>query len=272
MCLFRLWSVCDFEGRQCLFREFPQTGFFPQSFMSGGAFLGVSEARCDDRHGPAEGPRVSVNAWIEACTMGDDKVRTSQSGDPVLLAVIEQTSRAHIGEPLVGLTPLTRQNCGRDGMPSPARGACAPVDGSSEQRQQRDRRYVAPLRSGTPESSTTMPARCSGTAAKTFHTDNGRSGTDEQPAPDRIDPPPNLCNRQAPLLPAPDKRHNGDIQVAAIGGTYGADRYHDDIPRSPTPCGARCGKVSKSDASGWKSRRAYGYDAVTVVSFSYTGG
>ena len=103
MCLFRLWSVCDFEGRQCLFREFPQTGFFPQSFMSGGAFLGVSEARCDDRHGPAEGPRVSVNAWIEACTMGDDKVRTSQSGDPVLLAVIEQTSRAHIGEPLVGL-------------------------------------------------------------------------------------------------------------------------------------------------------------------------
>ena len=150
MCLFRLWSVCDFEGRQCLFREFPQTGFFPRSFMSGGAFLGVSEARCDDRHGPAEGPRVSVNAWIEACTMGDDKVRTSQSGDPVLLAVIEQTSRAHIGEPLVGLTPLTRQNCGRDGMPSPARGACAPVDGSSEQRQQRDRRYVAPLRSGTP--------------------------------------------------------------------------------------------------------------------------
>jgi hypothetical protein len=120
--------------------------------------------------------------------MGDDKVRNSQSGDPVPLAVIEQTSRAQVGEPLVGLAPLTRQNCGRDGMRSPAREACAPVDGSSEQRQQRDRRYVARLRSGTPKSSTTMPARCSGTAAKTFHTDNGQSDTDEQPAPDRNDP------------------------------------------------------------------------------------
>jgi len=33
-------------------------------------------------------------------------------------------------------------------------------------------------------------------------------------------------------LPIPSNdRHNTDIQVAAIGGAYGADRFHDDLPK-----------------------------------------
>jgi hypothetical protein len=36
-------------------------------------------------------------------------------------------------------------------------------------------------------------------------------------------------------------RHNKDIQVAAIGGAYGADRYHDDVPRPRSRCGNGAG-------------------------------
>ena len=56
-----------------------------------------------------------------------------------------------------------------------------------------------------------------------------------QPAsPDRDDRSPALPSRQAPIfLPtASDDRHNTDIQAVAIGGAYGADHYHDDIPGS----------------------------------------
>ena len=56
-----------------------------------------------------------------------------------------------------------------------------------------------------------------------------------QPASsDRDDRPPALPSRQAPIfLPtAFGDRHNPDIQAVAIGGTYGADHYHDDIPGS----------------------------------------
>jgi hypothetical protein len=56
-----------------------------------------------------------------------------------------------------------------------------------------------------------------------------------QPASsDRDDRPPALPSRQAPIfLPtAFGDRHNPDIQAVAIGGAYGADHYHDDIPGS----------------------------------------
>ena len=56
-----------------------------------------------------------------------------------------------------------------------------------------------------------------------------------QPAsPDRDDRPPALPSRQAPIfLPAAsDDRNNADIQAVAIGGAYGADHYHDDVPGS----------------------------------------
>jgi hypothetical protein len=56
-----------------------------------------------------------------------------------------------------------------------------------------------------------------------------------QPASsDRDDRPPALPSRQAPIfLPtAFGDRHNADIQAVAIGGAYGADHYHDDIPGS----------------------------------------
>ena len=59
--------------------------------------------------------------------------------------------------------------------------------------------------------------------------------TTGQPAsPDRDDRPPALPSRQAPIfLPtASDDRHNADIQAVAIGGAYGADHYHDDVPGS----------------------------------------
>jgi SPOR domain len=41
-----------------------------------------------------------------------------------------------------------------------------------------------------------------------------------------------MPSRQAPVfLPtASDNRHNADIQAAAIGGAYGADHCHDDVP------------------------------------------
>ena len=65
--------------------------------------------------------------------------------------------------------------------------------------------------------------------------DNIQSRDHGQPAsPDRDDRPPALPSRQAPIfLPtASDDRHNTDIQAVAIGGAYGADHYHDDIPGS----------------------------------------
>ena len=65
--------------------------------------------------------------------------------------------------------------------------------------------------------------------------DNIQSRDHGQPAsPDRDDRPPALPSRQAPifLLTASDDRHNTDIQAVAIGGAYGADHYHDDIPGS----------------------------------------
>jgi hypothetical protein len=54
-----------------------------------------------------------------------------------------------------------------------------------------------------------------------------------QPAsPDRVDRPPALPSRQAPifLATASDDRNNTDIQAVAIGGAYGADHYYDDVP------------------------------------------
>ena len=52
--------------------------------------------------------------------------------------------------------------------------------------------------------------------------DNIQSRDDGQPAsPDRHDRPPALPSRD---------RHNADIQAVAIGGAYGADHYHDDVP------------------------------------------
>ena len=65
--------------------------------------------------------------------------------------------------------------------------------------------------------------------------DNIQSRHHGQPAsPDRDDRPLALPSRQAPifLLTASDDRHNTDIQAVAIGGAYGADHYHDDIPGS----------------------------------------
>jgi hypothetical protein len=65
--------------------------------------------------------------------------------------------------------------------------------------------------------------------------DNIQSRDHGQPAsPDRDDRPPALPSRQAPIfLPtASDDRNNTDIQAVAIGGAYGADHYHDDIPGS----------------------------------------
>ena len=65
--------------------------------------------------------------------------------------------------------------------------------------------------------------------------DNIQSRDHGQPAsPDRDDRPLALPSRQAPIfLPtASDDRHNTDIQAVAIGGAYGADHYHDDIPGS----------------------------------------
>ena len=65
--------------------------------------------------------------------------------------------------------------------------------------------------------------------------DNIQSRDHGQPASsDRDDRPPALPSRQAPIfLPtASDDRHNTDIQAVAIGGAYGADHYHDDIPGS----------------------------------------
>ena len=65
--------------------------------------------------------------------------------------------------------------------------------------------------------------------------DNIQSRDHGQPAsPDRDDRSPALPSRQAPIfLPtASDDRHNTDIQAVAIGGAYGADHYHDDIPGS----------------------------------------
>ena len=65
--------------------------------------------------------------------------------------------------------------------------------------------------------------------------DNIQSRDHGQPAsPDRDDRPPALPSRQAPIfLPTgSDDRNNTDIQAVAIGGAYGADHYHDDIPGS----------------------------------------
>jgi hypothetical protein len=65
--------------------------------------------------------------------------------------------------------------------------------------------------------------------------DNIQSRDHGQPAsPDRDDRPPALPSRQAPIfLPtASDDRHDTDIQAVAIGGAYGADHYHDDVPGS----------------------------------------
>ena len=65
--------------------------------------------------------------------------------------------------------------------------------------------------------------------------DNIQSRDHGQPAsPDRDDRPPALPSRQAPIfLPtASDDRNNTDIQAVAIGGAYGADHYHDDVPGS----------------------------------------
>ena len=60
-------------------------------------------------------------------------------------------------------------------------------------------------------------------------------GLPEQPAsPRREDRPPALSSRQGPifLASASADRDNPDIQAVAIGGAYGADYYHDDIPGS----------------------------------------
>jgi hypothetical protein len=171
--------------------------------------------------------------------MGDDNSQIPRSRDPVPREVIRQTSGKRVGEPLVGLTQLTRRhdaNGGRNETPSPVLGAGAAGEGPSQQRQQKERRYVAALRTGTPEYRISMPVRCSGTGVKNAFRKAGnlRSHADAQLAsPGRIDRPSNLFGRQAPTLPAPDERRNRDIQVAAIGGAYGADRYHDDVvPRS----------------------------------------
>jgi len=168
--------------------------------------------------------------------MGDDKLRASRSRDPVPREVIEQTSREHIDDPLVGLARLATQqdaNGGRHEMHSPPREASAPGEVPSEQRQQGDRRYVAALSTGRPKSKAPIPGRCSRTALKrSFRkADLIRSRVELRPAsPD--DQTSNLRARRAPILPAaPDARDNRDIQVAAIGGAYGADRYHEDARR-----------------------------------------
>jgi SPOR domain len=59
----------------------------------------------------------------------------------------------------------------------------------------------------------------------------------QRASPDRDDRPPALLSRQAPIfLPtASDDRNNTDIQAVAIGGAYGADHYHDDVPCSRWP-------------------------------------
>jgi len=76
--------------------------------------------------------------------------------------------------------------------------------------------------------------RCSGTGVKNAlrragHIEDHADGQLASLA--RIGPASNSFSRKTPTLPAPDERRNRDIQVAAIGGAYGADRYHDDIPR-----------------------------------------
>jgi hypothetical protein len=56
-----------------------------------------------------------------------------------------------------------------------------------------------------------------------------------QPAsPNLHDPPHALSSRQAPisLLTASDDRDIADLQAVAIGGSYGADYYCDDLPDS----------------------------------------
>jgi len=169
--------------------------------------------------------------------MGDDNSRIPRSRNPALREVMEQTSGKRVGEPLVGSSQLTRRrdgNGGRNDTPSPVVGACAVGQGPSQQRQQKKRRYVTALRTGTPQYRTSMSVRCSGTGVKTAlpKAGNIRSHAEEQLASlARIGPPSNSFSRKTPTLPAPDERRNRDIQVAAIGGAYGADRYHDDIPR-----------------------------------------
>ena len=169
--------------------------------------------------------------------MGDDNSRIPRSRNPALREVMEQTSGKRVGEPLLGSSQLTRRhegNRGRNDTPSPVVGACAVGQGPSQQRQQKKRRYVTALRTGTPQYRTSMSVRCSGTGVKTAlpKAGNIRSHAEEQLASlARIGPPSNSFSRKTPTLPAPDERRNRDIQVAAIGGAYGADRYHDDIPR-----------------------------------------
>jgi SPOR domain len=169
--------------------------------------------------------------------MGDDNSRIPRSRNPVLREIMEQTSGKRVGEPLLGSSQLTRRhegNRGRNDTPSPVVGACAVGQGPSQQRQQKKRRYVTALRTGTPQYRTSMSVRCSGTGVKTAlpKAGNIRSHAEEQLASlARIDRPSNSFSRQAATLPGPDERRNRDIQIAAIGGAYGADRYHDDIPR-----------------------------------------
>ena len=65
--------------------------------------------------------------------------------------------------------------------------------------------------------------------------DKIQSHDPKQPAsPRRDDRPPALSSRQGPifLASASDDRDNPDIQAVAIGGAYGADYYHDDVPGS----------------------------------------
>src|SRR5689334_22754279 len=104
-----------------------------------------------------------------ASPMGDDNSRIPRSRNPVPREVMEQTPGKRVGEPLVGSSQRTRRqdgNGGQNDTPARVAGACAAGQGSSQQRQQKERRYVTALHTGTPEYRIAKSVRCSGTGVK----------------------------------------------------------------------------------------------------------